>query len=119
MITEGDALAIVGDRRSQTVAVGRFACGRAGDEFRRTAEQVLDVDLRAAPERHRAEEVPQVPPPARARLGATSEQVVTELRTRLEEAFGSQKAFISDAGHELRTPITIIRGHLELMGDEA
>ena len=37
---------------------------------------------------------------------------------RLEQAFASQKDFISDAGHELRTPITIIRGHLELMGDD-
>lgn len=37
---------------------------------------------------------------------------------RLESAFASQKDFISDAGHELRTPITIIRGHLELMGDD-
>jgi two-component system, OmpR family, sensor kinase len=41
-----------------------------------------------------------------------------EMLDRLEQAFGSQKAFISDAGHELRTPITIIRGHLELMGDD-
>jgi two-component system OmpR family sensor kinase len=41
-----------------------------------------------------------------------------EMLDRLEEAFASQKAFISDAGHELRTPITIIRGHLELMGDD-
>ena len=37
---------------------------------------------------------------------------------RLEVAFASQKDFISDAGHELRTPITIIRGHLELMGGD-
>jgi len=37
---------------------------------------------------------------------------------RLEAAFASQRAFVSDAGHELRTPITIIRGHLELMGDD-
>jgi signal transduction histidine kinase len=34
---------------------------------------------------------------------------------RLEAAFGSQREFIDDAGHELRTPITIIRGHLELL----
>ena len=37
---------------------------------------------------------------------------------RLEAAFSSQREFISDAGHELRTPITIIGGHLELMPDD-
>src|SRR5918992_520262 len=36
-----------------------------------------------------------------------------EMLDRLEEAFASPKSFISDAGHELRTPITIIRGHLD------
>jgi two-component system OmpR family sensor kinase len=41
-----------------------------------------------------------------------------EMLDRLEHAFASQKAFISDAGHELRTPITIIRGHLDVMGDD-
>jgi two-component system, OmpR family, sensor kinase len=35
---------------------------------------------------------------------------------RLESAMVSQREFVSDAGHELRTPITVIRGHLELMG---
>jgi signal transduction histidine kinase len=34
---------------------------------------------------------------------------------RLEEAFAAQRRLIDDAGHELRTPITIIRGHLELL----
>jgi two-component system, OmpR family, sensor kinase len=37
---------------------------------------------------------------------------------RLETAFATQRAFVDDAGHELRTPITIIRGHLELLGDD-
>jgi two-component system, OmpR family, sensor kinase len=41
-----------------------------------------------------------------------------EMLDRLEEAFASQKSFISDAGHELRTPITIIRGHLDVMGHD-
>jgi two-component system OmpR family sensor kinase len=37
---------------------------------------------------------------------------------RLERAFAMQRAFVSDASHELRTPITIIRGNLELLGDD-
>ena len=36
----------------------------------------------------------------------------------LEEAFDTQQRFVDDAGHELRTPITVIRGHLDLMGDD-
>lgn len=37
---------------------------------------------------------------------------------RLDDAFASERRFIDDAGHELRTPITVIRGNLELMGDD-
>jgi signal transduction histidine kinase len=37
---------------------------------------------------------------------------------RLEQAFGSQRRFLDDAGHELRTPISIVRGHLELLEDD-
>ncbi len=41
-----------------------------------------------------------------------------QMLDRLEAAFTSQRNLINDAGHELRTPITIIRGHLELLGDD-
>lgn len=41
-----------------------------------------------------------------------------EMLDRLQGAFASQRDFINDAGHELRTPITIVRGHLELLGDD-
>jgi two-component system, OmpR family, sensor kinase len=37
---------------------------------------------------------------------------------RLERAFRTQRAFVDDAGHELRTPITIIRGQLELLDED-
>lgn len=41
-----------------------------------------------------------------------------DMLTRLETAFESQRRFVSDAGHELRTPITVVRGHLELLEDD-
>lgn len=41
-----------------------------------------------------------------------------QMLDRLHDAFAIQRNFINDASHELRTPITIIRGHLELMGDD-
>jgi signal transduction histidine kinase len=37
---------------------------------------------------------------------------------RLEQAYVTQRQFVDDAGHELRTPITIVRGHLELMSED-
>jgi two-component system OmpR family sensor kinase len=37
---------------------------------------------------------------------------------RLEAVFRSQRAFVQDASHELRDPLTICRGHLELIGDD-
>ena len=36
----------------------------------------------------------------------------------LQAAYESQRNFMNYASHQLRTPITIIRGHLELMGDD-
>lgn len=49
-----------------------------------------------------------------ARLAVT----FNEMLDRVASAFRSQRQFIDDAGHELRTPITVIRGHLELLGDD-
>jgi signal transduction histidine kinase len=37
---------------------------------------------------------------------------------RLQGAFTTQRRFLDDASHELRTPITVIRGHLEVMSDD-
>lgn len=34
---------------------------------------------------------------------------------RLQESFLSQRRFLSDASHELRTPMTVVRGQLELL----
>ena len=48
-----------------------------------------------------------------AELGRTFNSMLD----RLETAFADQKDFLTDVGHELRTPITVIRGHLETLGD--
>ena len=59
------------------------------------------------------------------RIDVTGRDEVAELATtfngmldRLEEAFATQRRFVDDAGHELRTPITVIRGHLELLEED-
>lgn len=46
---------------------------------------------------------------------------VNGMLARLEEAFAGQRRFLDDAGHELKTPLTVLRGHLELLdaGDPA
>lgn len=41
-----------------------------------------------------------------------------QMLDRLQAAFASQRDFIDDASHELQTPLTIIRGHLELLGKD-
>ncbi|NUL46866.1 HAMP domain-containing histidine kinase [Cellulosimicrobium funkei] len=37
-----------------------------------------------------------------------------EMLDRLQDSFSSQRQLLDDVGHELRTPITIVQGHLEL-----
>lgn len=49
-----------------------------------------------------------------ARLAET----FNEMLDRLERAFGAQRRLVDDAGHELKTPLTIVRGHLELLEDD-
>ncbi len=40
-----------------------------------------------------------------------------EMLDRLQAAFSTQRDFINDASHELQTPITIIQGHLDVLGN--
>jgi signal transduction histidine kinase len=37
---------------------------------------------------------------------------------RLDAAFTGQRQFLDDAGHELKTPLTVIRGHMELLDSD-
>lgn len=42
-------------------------------------------------------------------------ETINNMLDRLQQALEQQRQLLDDVGHELRTPITIIRGHLELM----
>ncbi|HEX7255369.1 MAG TPA: ATP-binding protein [Gaiellaceae bacterium] len=75
-------------------------------ELTTTARSISETDLSARiPERGRDEV---------AQLAATFNRMLD----RLERAFDSQRRFLDDAGHELKTPLTIVRGHLELLGED-
>ena len=72
-------------------------------DLRRTAEQISESDLSRRIEVNGSDDVADLTRTVNAMLG------------RLEASFVSQRRLLDDAGHELRTPITIVRGHLELM----
>jgi signal transduction histidine kinase len=40
---------------------------------------------------------------------------MNDMLDRLDSSMDSQRQLLSDVGHELKTPITIVRGHLEVM----
>jgi signal transduction histidine kinase len=42
-------------------------------------------------------------------------RTINGMLDRVESGVSAQRRFIDDAGHELRTPITIVRGHLEVL----
>jgi two-component system OmpR family sensor kinase len=73
---------------------------------RRTAAQITTDDLSRRIEVDGRDDV--------AELADT----FNDMLDRLESAFAAQRQFVDDASHELRTPITIVLGHLELMGDD-
>lgn len=72
-------------------------------DIARTAQSISDSDL--------SRRIPAQGNDELARLARTFNGMLD----RLEHAFSTQRRFVDDAGHELRTPITIIRGHLEVL----
>jgi heavy metal sensor kinase len=53
-------------------------------------------------------------PEADDELGRLS-KTLNEMLDRLESAFKSQERFVADASHELKTPITVLKGELEVL----
>jgi signal transduction histidine kinase len=71
-----------------------------------TAREITDTDLSAR--------IPVVGDDELGELGRTFNQMLD----RLEQGFAMQRGFLDDVAHELRTPITIVQGHLELLSDD-
>lgn len=87
-------------------AVGWLVAGRLLRPIRLlrdTAQQISDTDLSR-----------RIPVTGTDDISALA-RTFNDMLDRLELAFAGQRDALDDAGHELRTPITIIRGHLELM----
>ena len=74
--------------------------------LRETAQRITETDL--------SERIPDDQLASRdevADLGRT----MNAMLDRLSSSFDNQRQLLDDAGHELKTPITIVRGHLELV----
>ena len=99
----GVAVLLIGSLLAWRMAEGVL---RPVASLTRTARSISETDLTQRIEVRGHDEL--------ASLAAT----LNEMLDRLERTLSSQRRFLDDAGHELRTPITIVRGHLELLEDD-
>lgn len=76
------------------------------EELTETAHRINDNDLTARFDAKGDDEL--------AEMGGA----FNEMLDRLEAGFRAQRNVLDDVAHELRTPITIVRGHLELLDDD-
>ncbi|HEY9898084.1 MAG TPA: ATP-binding protein [Pantanalinema sp.] len=89
-------------------AVGYFFAGRALSPVAAITSEVGRLTRR---DLHRRLEVGPAPHDEIDRLTLT----FNGLFDRLEESFEAQRRFVADASHELRSPLTAIHGHLQLI----
>jgi signal transduction histidine kinase len=71
--------------------------------LRETADEISDTDLSR-----------RLPVSGNDDITALT-RTVNGMLDRLEAAFMGQRRFLDDAGHELKTPLTVLRGHLEVL----
>ncbi len=108
-----DALVATGVVGLAVLLIGSLLAWRMAESVLRpvsaltqTAQSISETDLTQRIEVRGHDEL--------AGLAAT----LNAMLDRLERTLSSQRRFLDDAGHELRTPITIIRGHLELLEED-
>ncbi|MEU7327527.1 sensor histidine kinase [Streptomyces parvus] len=74
---------------------------------RQTAERISETDLSQRLPVRGSDDV------------AALAETFNHMLDRLSGAFTAQRRFLDEVAHELRTPITVLRGHLELMDEDA
>lgn len=88
-------------------SAGWFVAGRILKPIRQLGEITRRITDGTTPERLEGFD-------KKSELGAIAADFNSML-DRTSSAFASQRRFVDDAGHELKTPLTIVRGHLDLM----
>lgn len=83
----------------------------AGLVLRPVSRMTDEVNRMQATDLHHRLAVPNPPTDEIETLGAT----FNRLFDRLEGAFEAQRRFVADASHELKSPLTAIRGHAQLV----
>jgi two-component system, OmpR family, sensor kinase len=90
---------------------GYLVAARAAAPLRRFATTATEVDAGDLSPRIEAD------PTSAAELRSLADSFNLML-DRLEDAFARQRGFVSDASHELRSPLTAIRGQIEVLARE-
>src|SRR4051794_20237607 len=99
---------IGGAALAAALLAGYLLAARTAAPLRRFAETAAEVDA--------GDLSPRLDPgPAAARELRALAEAFNHMLERLEDAFARQRRFVSDASHELRSPLTAIRGQLEVL----
>ncbi len=104
-------LAVGGASLLAALLAGYLVAARAASPLRRFAATAAEVDAGALEPRL------DPGPGAPAELLALAESF-NHMLDRLDRAFEQQRRFVSDASHELRSPLTAIRGQIEVLARE-
>ncbi len=94
-----------------SLLAGYLLAARTAAPLRRFATTAADVDA--------GDLSPRIPtdPSSAAELRVLADSF-NHMLDRLEDAFARQRSFVSDASHELRSPLTAIRGQIEVLARE-